>query len=348
MFSARIRQTSLAAAFRSLSTLLGSGVPILRAFDIAARKSFDARTRGAFAEIASRLREGAEIATAMTEQDRAFPELARDMVAVAEQSGALPEVLGALADHYENNVRLRRQFVSAITWPALQFIAAVLIIGLVILILGAIAGSRGGEPMDVTGLGLSGPSGALIWLCLTFGSVGGLILAYALATRSLEGKRYVDPWLMRIPVVGSCMRSFAIARFSWAYYLTQQTGMPIRHSLELSLRATGNGAFTREIQRVCFFVEQGDELSVALAESGLFPEEYLQMVSVAETSGTVPEMLHRMSPQFEEAARRSLERLTAALGWTIWAMVATFIIYLIFRIALSYVAMIDDAVRQTY
>ena len=94
-------------------------------------------------------------------------------------------------------------------------------------------------------------------------------------------------------------------------------------------------------------IESGETLTVALAESGLFPDEFIEMVDVGETSGTVPEALHRLSPQFEEQARRSLKTLTAALGMLVWLTVAGFIVFFIFRFVLWYVGMITDAVQGT-
>jgi type IV pilus assembly protein PilC len=141
------------------------------------------------------------------------------------------------------------------------------------------------------------------------------------------------------------MRSFAIARFSWAFALTQQTGMPIRRCLSASFRATGNGAFTGAAPGVCDLVMRGEELSAALDSARLFPEDYLHLVQVAETSGTVPETLERLSPQFEDQARRSLQALAAALGWVTWVFVAGLIIFIVFSIFSRYVGMINDLSR---
>ncbi len=173
----------------------------------------------------------------------------------------------------------------------------------------------------------------------------GAFVAYKLLTNSLRGRAFVHKLLLQIPVVGTCLRDFAIARFSWAYHLTQEAGMPVRDSLQASLRATANGAFTAAAPGVIDQVVSGADLSDALAGTDLFPEEFLQIVHVAESSGTVPEALHRMSPQFEDQARRSLRAMSSALGWAVWAAVAAFIIFVIFSIALWYVGMIEDALQ---
>jgi type IV pilus assembly protein PilC len=146
-------------------------------------------------------------------------------------------------------------------------------------------------------------------------------------------------------VLGDCLRSFAIARFSWAFYLTQQAGMRINPSLAASLRATSNGAFAGAIPEVCARIEAGDDLTTALTATQLFTEDFLQMVQVGETSGTVPEMLERLSPQFEDQARRSLAALAAALGWLVWLIVAGFIIFIIFRVFSWYMGLLNDALK---
>lgn len=346
MFRARASLKSLSLLCRSLSTMLESGVPITKAFQLAARKVGDRQFQQSVLDIAEELKAGNDVTTSFRKQGNYYPELMINMVSVAEQSGGLPEVLRALSEHYEQLLDLRKNFVRLIAWPVFQFVAAIMVIALMILVLGLIADGRGGAPIDILGLGLSGPSGALIWLTCTFGSIFVLFMVYQILDRLWGGKQYFHRLFMKIPVVGKCMRSFALARFSWAFALTQQAGMNVLDSLEASLKATGNGAFIAAIPQVNAAVNDGEHLTDALAETQLFPDDYIQMVNVGETSGTVPETLERLSPRFREDAQRSLAALAAVLGWLIWAMVAAFIIFVVFRIAFWYLGILNDALRQ--
>ncbi|HEY2253176.1 MAG TPA: type II secretion system F family protein [Planctomycetaceae bacterium] len=345
VFAARIPLKTLAVLCKSLATMLHSGVALLKTLEIASRKTGNARCRQILADVRKEVQQGTDIAQALRDQNGYFPELMTDMVSVGEHAGALPEVLDGLAAHYENIVRLRRMLIGLITFPALQLIAAILVVALVIFILGIVGASagQGQKPNDILGLGLMGTSGALIWLAMTFGSIFAVIAGYYLIATVFRKQRFLDGILMKVPVLGNCMRSFAIARFSWALALTQQTGMPISRSLELSFRATGNGAFVGASRDVCDSVLNGSELSQALDEARLFPEEYLSLVQVAEASGTVPETLERLSPQFEDQARRSLSALAVMLGWLVWSIVAVFIIFIIFSFVMKYVGMINAA-----
>jgi len=344
VFAPRLSLTSCATLCRSMGTMLHSGVGLLKALSVLEKQQRTKTAQAAIRQISQDVRKGMDLASAFKEHGRYFPELMVDMIGVAEQTGKLPEVLSGLADHYENLVRLRRAFISAIAWPVLQLLAAIFIIAGLILVLGWIAQSQQGqERFDPLGFGLHGETGALIWLGYCFGSIGAGFVIYQFLIHGFRQAQAVHTFMLAIPVVGHCMRSFSVARFSWAYALTQQAGMDIQPSLEASLKATNNGAFAAATPQVVAAVMAGEDFTDAIQSTNLFPRQFLEMVRVGESTGTVPETLERLSPQFEEQARRALAALTVALGWVIWSLVAMMIIFLIFRVFGFYIDMINRA-----
>ncbi|MCA9081173.1 MAG: type II secretion system F family protein [Planctomycetaceae bacterium] len=344
MLTSKISTRQLALMCRSLSTSLHAGVDVIKSFRQLASKAHG-RQRTVLEDVCQQLKTGEGITAAFRSQGNYFPELFCDMIDVAEQTGNLPEVLHALAQHYENNLRLWRAFLSQITMPAVQLLAAICIIGGLIYLLGWIS-SMTGQTMDILGWGLIGAEGAAYWFGGWAMGVAAAFLVYKFAAASLTGLRLVHRSLLGVPVLGHCMRSFAIARFSWAFHLTQDSGMPIDDSLEASLKATGNGAFISATQQVVTDIEAGGTLTDALAQTELFPLEFIHIVEVGETSGTVPETLDRLSGQFEEDARRSMSAMAMAAGWLIWAGVATFVIVMIFKLAFFYLSIIDGALQE--
>ncbi len=346
-FGSQLSWDILATFCRSLGTMLHSGVNILKAFQVAGGQSRNAALQQVSKQIIDDLRQGQGVALAMREHQGRFPELMIDLISVAEQTGSMPEVLAALADHYDNLLRLRRTFLGAIAWPVFQLVAAVFIVAGLIFILGMLPTANDHKPLDVLGLGLTGTSGAVMWLGLCFGTALGLYLGYQVLSRGLRGRAFFHSAMLRIPVLGGCLRSFAMARFSWAFALTQQAGMPISPSLEASLKATSNGSFAAAAPQVIGMVQAGEDLSLALAETNLFPRDYLELVRVGEATGTVPETLERLSPQLEEQARRSLSALTSTLAWVIWALVAVLIVFIVFRIfTIAYLGPINEMLKQ--
>jgi type IV pilus assembly protein PilC len=346
MFDRRPSFKQLALVCRSLGTTLHAGVPIIKAVELAGSKASQPRLRSALKDVVTEIKSGNQFSDALKNRDDFFPDLMVNMVAVAENTGMLPEVLRSLAEHYENNVRLKKDFIGQITYPVIQFFAAIFIIAGLIFLIGIVGDGK--NSLDPLGFGLHGASGALKWLAgWAIFLVAGFFL-YRVIIKSVTGQRVLFQTLMRIPVVGTFLESFAVARFSWAFYLTQDAGMPIEESLDASLRATSNGAFVAATNQIVRDVQNGDTLTDAFAQSRLFSEDFIQMVHVGETTGTVPETLHRLSPQFEEQARRSLRALATAAGWTVRGVVMAFIVFLIFRLAMWYTGLINDALPPEF
>ncbi len=348
MFGNRIPLKSLAISCRSMSTMLYSGVAVKNTFDTAAKNSPDPRCKKALIEASRRISQGEDISSSFRVQGKAFPPLVIEMVAVAEQTGSLPEVLESLADHFDNIVQTKKDFASAVAFPIMQFLMAVLIVGGLIFILGLFSKAPNApEPVDFLGLGLTGPEGAIKWFMWVFGLIFCSFILYKVLVNFLGGESFFHRIMLKVPVIGKCLQSLAIARFSWAYALTQQAGMPLEKSLKISLNATANGAFQAAIPQTWSLLEQGETLSTALTATGLFPIDYLQIVEVSEVSGTVPETLDRLSPKFGEQAKRSMEMMAAILGRIIWTVVAVFIIYIVFSIfKRMYLDQIQNALEQ--
>ena len=323
--------------------MLESGIQIRKAIGIASKKAMHAPTKKVLREISDAIQGGSDISQALREHGNFFPTLFIEMVTMAEETGSLPEVLRHLAEHYEANIRMKKNLIGSLIWPVFQLVAAIFVIAILILVLGLIGGDD-----DISNIvfGLKGPTGAMIWLTGTLGTFAAMFAVWLMIQKAAQAKAIVDPMLLMVPVLGRCMRSFAIARFSWSYYLTQQTGMPVNRSLQGSLKATGNGAFVSQTPFITSAVMEGSSLTESLKQSRLFPVEFLEMVSVAEESGTVPEALHRLSPHFEEDARRALKILTSAISVVVWLFVAGFIIFFVFKVVLTQIAMINDLTSE--
>ena len=327
---------------RSMGRMLEAGVEVRKALRTSSAHSSDSRLTESAGEVLTSVKKGDDLTASFVQQAYRFPRLLLDLVKVGEQTGSMPEVMFSLADYYEAGVNRMREFRSQIAWPLIQLFAAILIIGFLIYLLGVINPSSGPDQMDILGLGLQGTRGAAIWFGSTLGFLFFTWLGVVILNRSAAGQLALHPFLMMIPAVGKCMRSFAIARFSWCFALTQKAGMPIRPSLESSINATGNGAFIVALPEMWRMVKEGETLTDALAATNLFPKEFLHIVDTAEQTGTVPEALDRMSKTFDEDAHRAMTRMTNIMAAVIWGIVACFIAFIVISFFMNYVAQINE------
>ncbi len=116
---------------RTLATLLGGGIPLVNAIEIAGRSVANRHMAAAFDVVGHRVREGESFATALAEH-AVFPSVAIKMAEVGESTGALGEMLNSLADFYDEEIETDLgRFVTLIE-PALLVIMGLVIASLLL------------------------------------------------------------------------------------------------------------------------------------------------------------------------------------------------------------------------
>ncbi len=340
--SRRLPTFALIELCRVLRHYLSAGLMLRDVFRQQARNG-PAAVRPVAARISAAIEEGDDLQAALKHEEGVFPVLFVAMVSVAEHTGMLPEVFRDLERYYSRQLKLRRDFISRITWPVIQFVLGVLVVAGMVWILGLIAQSRPGEkPLDPLGLGLVGARGAFTILGSAAGAVTSVVVAYLVVTRVLRKQSALDGFLLRWKVVGQCLQALAMARFCLALKLTSETGMPIGNALTLSLRATGNGAFEAATGVIVGAVRKGKDLTTALARGRVFPLEFLHIMEVAEESGSLPDVMRRQADHYDEEAGRRLKTLASAAAAGVWVIVGGLIVWTIFRIFTMYISQITS------
>lgn len=342
LFRAKIDTESLMQLCRRSSTSLRAGVDARSNW---AREAANAHgwARRPMETIHGAVSRGQSFADALQQTGEYFPQLFRELAAVGEQTGYLAEVFDQLASHYEHQLALKRAFRSAIAWPVIQFIIALLVVGLLIWIGAVLPKQANGQPIDILGFGLVGEHGLIVYgSFLAAVACAGLIL-YRQISRGVWWGDRAQQIAMRIPKIGGALQSLALAHLCWSLRMTLDTDMPVKRALELSFSATRNAYYTRHLPDVLLRIRQGQPIADTLASTNIFPRDFLNAVTVGEQSGRLPETLEVLSDEYQDQARRATRTLTMAAGALVWLLVAGVIIMLIFRIAGMYIGAIKDA-----
>jgi type IV pilus assembly protein PilC len=328
---------SLIEFTRALRHNLGAGLTLRRVMRQQAERG-PLPIRPIASRISDEIEQGTSFEDALDKEKSSFPPIFVSLTTVGEQTGNLPEILAELEKYFSLQLKLRRDFISQMAWPVIELVLAILVIALMIMVL-AILGSNA----DPLGWGLTGTKGAVLWLVYSFGSIGLLVGAYYLVTRTFKHKATVDRLLLRLPIIGPCLQSIALNRFCLALGLTMESGMGIASALRLSMRATSNAAYESQTERVRTAVKGGEDLAEALARSDVFPRDFLDIVATAEEGGRVPEVMRHQADYYEEESRRWMTILTRATSWGLYLCIALFIIFLIVRIYGGYIQQINNA-----
>ena len=313
----------------------GAGLTLIRVFEMQAR-SGPILLRDKAERIVRKLEAGASLEDSLLAESPNLPELFVSLAAVGERSGRIPEVFGQLEEYYRLQSQLRREFRSQAARPAFMFIGAVFVIALTILLLGVLT-PAGQEPTAPIGFGLTGTSGAILFLAVVVMFVIGVVISIKLATNTIAKQAGFEAWLLRVPAIGPAMRASALSRFCLSLRLTLDSSMSTPKAVQLSLKATGNAAFEAQAERIAKRIKKGDELSKALRTNSAFPTEFIAAVNVGEESGLMPEVMAKQAEYYREETARRMKTLTRVTAWGVYILVGIFIIIAIFRMAGVYV-----------
>ncbi len=346
MFEPRIGLKPLAALCRRLATSLGAGVDVRNVWAREASSALGPAKRR-YSDVSHDVAAGSTISDSLQGTGNYFPEFFRELVKVGEETGHLPEVCRQLAEHYENQLRLRRTFVSAITWPVMELCMALGVVGILIYAFGAVPDLKKNN-VDTLGFGLTGTEGLVTYL----GFLAAVGTAGFLTVRAgMRGALWVAPIqraVMRIPRLGRALETMAMARLCWAMHVTMNSGMAVRPAMRMSLRSTQNVIYTQHIPQVLQSVREGNELHASLRDTRAFPLDFLDAVQVGEESGQLVESLSHLAAHYQDEARLAMNTITILLGLAVWGLIAALIIFLIFRLFGPYLGAINDALNGRF
>lgn len=340
----RISLTALAQLCRRLSTSLQAGVDVRT---VCAREAQYARglaARPRFQQIRESVDRGDSLAEAIDATGDYFPPLFREMTNVGEKTGHLSEIFARLAENYEEQIRLRRIFLIAISWPAVELAIAIGVIGLLIFVMGII-NRPGGPKIDPLGLGLAGGRGLVIYAIFLAAVAAAIAFVVHAVRRGAVWARPVQKAVLRIPALGRAVETICLARVAWSLHLTLGVGMDVRQAIRLSLRSARNARYTDQIPAVDAAIESGNSIHDAFLAAGGYPVEFLDNVRVGEESGNLAESMELLSRQYSERAAAALRVITMLAGLAVWMVIAAIIIALIFRLAMFYIGTINEALK---
>jgi len=316
-YFSRISIQDVALATRQLAALLGAGIPLVESLGALAEQVEKERFRIILREVREKVNEGSSLADALGAYPRVFSNLFVNMVRAGEQAGALEHVLERLADYTEASVELRGKVYSALTYPAVMMLVALGVIGFlmayVVPKITTLFKSRKAELPWITELVIwfSDTLKAWWWLIIVL-AVGGAIFAVRWY-RTEEGRRKVDTWLLKMPLLGRMLRMISISRFSSTLATLMVSGVPLLAAMGIVRNIVNTGVLHAVIADAQDAVREGEPMNRPLQRSGEFPPMVTHMISVGERTGELAGMLGRVAKTYESQVNRRLATLTSLL-----------------------------------
>ncbi len=314
----RVRSKDVLAFTNQLSTALRAGLPLLNAIEIIRDQQRRHAMRQILYDIAESVRAGQSLSEAMSSHRNVFNQLYISMIRVGETGGILEKTTEQLTSLLARDEKIKTNMKNASAYPV--FVLSMGLIAVVIVItwiLPTILETIG----DVTLLPL--PTRILMaisnFLIAAFTTVQGWLFIILIAAGFVylfkwlrtNGRLHWDGFKLRIPVLGSVLRTISVGRFARTLGALTKGGVTILESLAVVRDTLGNEVLGREINRVSEKVKAGASLAEPLDESGLFPALLVQITSVGEQTGKLDDLLLNAADTFDEEADAAITRFMA-------------------------------------
>jgi general secretion pathway protein F len=339
----RLPAASLALVTRLLATLTRSGMPLDQALAAVAEQADDPRATKVFTALRAQVAAGEPLAAALSRWPRTFSELYRGLVAVAAETGRLPEVLARLADYLDARQALRQRFTLALIYPALvTAIALAVIVVLLAYVVPQVVAvyqqSRQTLPFLTQALiAASAFFRATGWLWLA--AIAIAIVAFAIANRRPAFRLRWHAALLRMPVAGRLVAAIDTARFASTLAILTGSGAPLLRALDAARDVVWTLPLRRAADAAAGLVREGVTLARALAAQKVFPPVLIHLVGNGEASGQLAPMLERAAALLEQESERRLTWFAALVQPALIVAMGAIVLVLVLAIMLPIVSM---------
>ncbi len=255
--------------------------------------------------IAYELTMGNTFSQALEKQGSKFPPLLINMLKAAEATGDLESTLDDMANYYTEMETTRKQMISAMTYPTIVIIFAIVVVCFIILYVvpqfEEIYASNG---VTVTGLtavvlAISKFLKTDAWMLLLAVIVA--IIIFALAYKKVKAfRREVQVILMHIPVIKDIMIYNEIAIFTKTFASLLKNNVYITQSVEILSKITNNEIYKEIMYNTINNIVVGDKISKAFKNHWAVPDVAYNMIVTGESTGELAEMMDRVSHYYQE------------------------------------------------
>lgn len=302
---------------RQLATMLEAGVTLLKSLDVLTKQIESRKLLEAIEEVRQNIASGSTFSDALAKHPKIFSEFWIHIVETGEASGALPVTLAQLADYLESASSMRRKVTSALIYPAMLIVLAVVCLTVftvwIIPIFAQVFESFDVQLPAITVLVLNLSDFTRKYFLVLFAIV--VILAFLgyRYIRTEGGKWQFDRLMLRMPVVSVLFQRIAIERFASGLGTLIESGVPILYGLDIVSKAVGNKVMEEAVLGVKESVRQGKGMAGPLERNGVFTPMVVQMVAVGEEIGELGKMLRKVSEFYKERIATTLTRITTLI-----------------------------------
>lgn len=306
---------------KQLTFMLEAGLPIVQALEVLSQQAKYPDLQKKLDKVYKDVKGGLPLATSFAKQNILFDDIQISLIESGEKSGNLVEVLGQIAIDIEKKQKLKGKVKNAMIYPTIILITAIIvIIVLVIYMVPAVVdlyrdlGAEDRIPLVTRILvGISDFFTSPLGLILTIIVLLGIILGFKVFYSSKEGRKVIDKFYLRLPILGQLMNNIQVVDMTRMLSMLLKSGIPIIDSLLFTSRSMGNIYYAEALESSADRVSKGSALSLSLARYDLIPTIITKMIATGEDTGSLEKILNDLSSFYENEVNETTANLTSLI-----------------------------------
>ena len=340
-------ELNLAAFFSNTATLLGSGVPLIKALEALMTDETFKHAVPTLQTLTHDIRSGSSLSNALSKHPQSFSPMIVSLVRAAEASSTLVTALERIANDIEERRESRTQLRKALTYPTIVTVLGSGAVGFLMVFVVPVfqeTYDKAGMPLPtitVVLIALSEIVGKTWWIMIGLSVLGALLYRRFRSDERVQAVR--DRMLLRLPVLGPVIRTVLIGRFIQAFGSLLDAGVSIKESLALTEQVVQHSEFRKMVRELQFAIARGEGIGRKLGEfQSIFPPLLTQMITLGEKSGE----LGKMVVQIGVYVGKDLKRRTQQMSMLIEPIVTVGMALAIGAVALAIYLPIFDMFKQ--
>ncbi|HXY70970.1 MAG TPA: type II secretion system F family protein [Actinomycetota bacterium] len=313
----KVKLKDLAIFSRQFSTMVSSGLPMLRALATLETQTGSKALSKAVADVRIEVEKGSSLSGAMSKHPKVFNNLYVAMVKSGETGGVLDAVLDRLAGNLEREVSLRGRIKSAMTYPivVLGFVTLIMMAMLIFIVpqFKSIYAELHGTLPLLTRMLLAVSDAVRHDFIFVVAGIALMIWGLRRWKRTESGGLFFDKLKLRAPIFGPLFQKTALSRFARTLSVMSKSGVPIIQSLDVVAETVNNRVMSEAVRDVQESVKQGESIAKPLSRHEVFPGMVVQMLTVGEETGALDTMLEKIAQFYDDEVTAAVDSLTSIL-----------------------------------
>jgi type IV pilus assembly protein PilC len=315
----KVKLGDLVVFTRQFATMINAGLPIVRSLYVLSEQTENKKLKDTIDAVRKDVEAGLSLSEALDKHPKVFSRLYVEMVRAGEIGGILDGVLLRIASQLENDQELRRKVKSAMTYPTIVLILAILAASFMLIFIVPIFARMfedlgGTLPLPTrVAMGLSDILTSIFGV-FVYAGMGAAVFGFLRWKKTENGRRIWGRISLRLPAkIGDVLQKVALARFARTLGTLSAAGVPILQALEITATSSGNWVVENALLKSRDAIREGIPIYKPLESEPVFPPMVTRMIAVGEETGDVDGMLGKIADFYESEVDATVKALTSII-----------------------------------